>query len=191
MIKAVVLDKPLIIDLLTRSFQKNKSVNYIVKYSRDPKKGIYALMDYSFELCFRYGEVWISDNRKACALILFPHLRRTTLRSVLLDIGLIVKAIGLRGLPGALKREAKIKAIQPKTDMVYLWFIGVEPDYQHRGIGSELLAEVIADASRRKLPVYLETSTLKNLPWYKRFGFEIYDQLVLDYTLFFLKRIPG
>jgi hypothetical protein len=57
MIKAVALDKPLIIDLLTRSFQKNKSVNYIVRYNRLPERGIYALMDYSFEVSLRYGEV--------------------------------------------------------------------------------------------------------------------------------------
>lgn len=74
--------------------------------------------------------------------------------------------------------------------MVYLWFIGVDPDQQHRGIGSALLGEIIADASNRNLPVYLETSTRRNLPWYERFDFEVYDQLVLDYTLFFLKYIP-
>jgi len=37
------------------------------------------------------------------------------------------------------------------------------------------------------VPVYLETSTLKNMPWYKRMGFEVYDEVELSYTLFFLK----
>ena len=38
--------------------------------------------------------------------------------------------------------------------------------------------------------VCLETSTLKNLLWYERFGFEIYNQPELGCILFFLKRKP-
>jgi len=30
--------------------------------------------------------------------------------------------------------------------------------------------------NEEKLPVYLETSTLTNVPWYQRFGFEIYGK---------------
>lgn len=72
--------------------------------------------------------------------------------------------------------------------MAYLWFIGVNPGDQHKGIGSKLLQEIIAFADQKKLPLFLETSTLTNLPWYERFGFKIYDQLELSYTLYFLKR---
>lgn len=71
--------------------------------------------------------------------------------------------------------------------MAYLWFIGVDPLYQRSGIGSRLLKEVIADAGAKGLPIYLETSTERNLPWYQRFGFRIYDELHLTYVLYFLK----
>ncbi len=37
-------------------------------------------------------------------------------------------------------------------------------------------------------PIYLATSTMKNLPWYKKSGFEVYNELDLGYNLFFLKR---
>jgi ribosomal protein S18 acetylase RimI-like enzyme len=105
----------------------------------------------------------------------------------MLDLKLIVQAIGLSGIKRALDRESKIKAKQPKEPMAYLWFIGVEPSQQHKGIGSKLLQEVIADATVNNLPVFLETSTTPNLPWYERFGFKIYDQLTLTYTLYFLR----
>ena len=72
--------------------------------------------------------------------------------------------------------------------MYYLWFIGVDPEHQNEGIGSILLDDIIEDSERKRRPIYLETSTVKNLPWYKKFGFQIYHELNLSYKLFFLKR---
>jgi len=120
-------------------------------------------------------------------LILFPDKKRTTLKSILLDLKLILFCVGLSGIKKALGRESLIKKIQPKEKMYYIWFIGTDKSNQHSGIGSKLLQEIIEDASSKKLPIYLETSTLKNLPWYERFGFEIYHKLKLSYTLYFLK----
>jgi ribosomal protein S18 acetylase RimI-like enzyme len=101
---------------------------------------------------------------------------------------LILSCIGIENIKKALSRESKIKQLQPKELMYYLWFIGVNPEYQNEGIGSVLLSEIIEDSENKKRPIYLETSTLKNLPWYKKFGFEIYNELDLSYKLFFLKR---
>jgi len=188
MIKVKSDDKKLIIDILSRSFDDNQSVNYIVKQDEKRIRRIRSLMDYSFEMCYQFGEVLLSDDRKACALILYPHQKTTTLKSICLDIKLTIRAIGLRNIIKALKREEKIKAKQSKIDMAYLWFIGVDPLYQHKGIGSNLIQQVIQHANDKNLSIYLETSTLKNIPWYERFGFQIYDELDLGYTLFFLKR---
>jgi ribosomal protein S18 acetylase RimI-like enzyme len=188
MIKANVGDKNLIGSLLEESFKDNLSVNFIVRQDEIRLKRIRVLMDYSFEVCFRFGEVWLSDDGKACALILYPHLKKTTFLSIWLDVMLIFKVISFRGIFKALRRETLIKKLQPKEKMAYLWFIGVNPLYQRLGIASKLLQEIIEDADKKNLPLYLETSTIRNLPWYERFGFQIYDQLDLGYTLYFLKR---
>ena len=181
-------DKNLVIDILTKSFETNQSVNYIAKQGRKRLKRIRALMDYSFEVCYMFGDVFLSDDRKACALILYPDKKKTTLKSILLDIKLIFSCIGVENIKKALVRESKIKQLQPKTTMYYLWFIGVDPEHQNEGIGSVLLDEIINDSKNKQRPIYLETSTLKNLPWYKKYGFQIYNELELSYKLFFLKR---
>lgn len=147
-----------------------------------------ALMDYSFEMCLLFGNIWLSNDKTACALVLYPHEKRTSLKAVWPDLKLIFRAIGFDGIKNALDRERKIKTKQPKQAMAYLWFIGVDPAEQHKGTGSKLLQEIIAYADKKNLPVFLETSTVENLPWYKRFGFKIYDQLDLGYTLYFLMR---
>jgi ribosomal protein S18 acetylase RimI-like enzyme len=102
-----------------------------------------------------------------------------------------LSAIGISGIQKTLRREAMIQKKQPQVSMYYLWFIGVNPLYQYSGIGSKLLKELIADARSKDRLVFLETSTIKNLPWYERFGFQVYDRLELSYSLFFLKNIPA
>ncbi len=186
--KAAYKDKEVVVDILARSFDDNKSVNYIVQQDAKKQDRIRALMDYSFEVCHAFGEVFVSEDMKACALVLFPDRKRTSLKSIFLDVKLIFSCIGVGNIKKALSRESKIKSLQSNELMYYLWFIGVDPQYQHAGAGTKLLNEVIKDASVRKRSIYLETSTLRNLPWYKRFGFDIYNELDLGYNLFFLKR---
>jgi hypothetical protein len=181
--KATKLDKPLVIKLLALSFDKNQSVNYIVRQDDKRKERIRALMDYSFEVCYRFGEVYISDNRRACALILYPDKKKSTL---CLDLKLIFSAIGITHISEAMEREKLIKAKQPFKPFYYLWFIGVDPLYQHKGTGTKLLSELIADAKGQNRSVLLETSAMENLPWYEKAGFKVYDKLRLTYTLYFL-----
>lgn len=188
MINAEYNDKQLIVDILTKSFDTNQSVNYIVHQDEKRADRIKALMDYSFEVCFSSGKVFLSDDKKACALVVFPDQKRTTLKSIWLDIKLILSCVGIRNIKKALTRETKIKNLQSKELMYYLWFVGVDPEYQGMGIGSQFLAEIIEDGNRKQRSIFLETSTLKNLPWYKKFGFNIYNELDLSYKLFFLKR---
>lgn len=188
MTKAKQSDKQLIISILTKSFESNQSVNYIAKQDEKRLKRISALMEYSFEICHSFGDVLLSDDKKACALVLYPDQKKATLKSILLDVKLILSCIGIENIKKALSRESKIKQLQPKALMYYLWFIGVDTEYQNKGIGSTFLNEIIEDSEQKRRPIYLETSTLKNLPWYKKFGFEIYNELDLSYKLFFLRR---
>ena len=181
-------DKELIIDILTNSFSENKSVNYIVKQDEKRIERIRSLMDYSFEVCYMFGDVFLTDDRKGCALVVLPDKKKTNLKAILLDIKLIFSCMGLGNAKKAMDREGKIKKLQPKEPVYYLWFIGVDPKEQNKGIGSSLLRDVIKQAELKNRPVTLETSTLKNIPWYEKFGFKIYNELDLGYQLFFLKK---
>ncbi|GGI23321.1 GNAT family N-acetyltransferase [Pedobacter mendelii] len=185
--KALITDKNLVTDILSKSFDANQSVNYIVKQDQKREQRLKALMDYSFDVCYLFGDVYLSDNNHACALILYPDKKKTTLKSIILDIQLMLNSIGITNINKALDRESKIKKTQSKDQMYYLWFIGVAPEYQGLGFGSDLMNELIEDSRTQERNIYLETSTLKNLPWYKTLGFKIYNELELSYQLYFLK----
>ena len=70
MIRAEYTDKNLIVDILTKSFNDNQSVNYVIKQDNGRIDRIKNLMKYSFDMCYSFGDVFLSDDKKGCALIL-------------------------------------------------------------------------------------------------------------------------
>ncbi|OJW80282.1 MAG: hypothetical protein BGO69_05470 [Bacteroidetes bacterium 46-16] len=186
--RATKSDRQLVVKILSQSFDKNPSVNHVIIQDHLRRKRIQLLMEYSFYVCLLFGEVFISDDSLACALVIYPDKKRPTLRSVLLNANLIFKCIGIRNIKKTLDREALLKKVRGKEKMSCLWFIGVAAEGQHKGTGSNLLQSVIANSTDKGRPVYLETSNEQNLPWYKKFGFNIYAEKDLGHTLYFLKR---
>lgn len=188
MIKADKNDKSHVIEILSNSFEDNQSVNYIVKQDSKRIERIRALMDYSFEICYMFGAVYLSDDKTGCALILYPDQKKFSIKSTLLDVQLLLNSIGLTRAGTAMSRESAIKSNYPNQPIYYLWFLGVLNTDQNRGVGSQLLKEIIQDSQKQQRPIYLETSTIKNIPWYQKFGFSIYKELDFGYKLFMLRR---
>ncbi len=188
MIRATLNDRELVTGILTRSFVDNKSVNYIIKQDKKREQRIKGLMEYSFDVCNLFGDVFISDDRKACVLMVKPDRKKVTMKSILLDLKMAHLVTGLSNIKKAISREAAIKKIHPAVPLYYLWFIGVEPSQQGLGIGSKLLDEIIDKSLSENRTICLETSTLKNIPWYEKHGFKIYRELDFGYKLYCLKR---
>jgi len=188
MIKANYEDKSLVVEILSQSFDANKSINYVAKQDKNRLKRIRILMDYSFEVCYLFGDIYLSEEKDGCVLVLYPEKKKTSFKTILLDIKLATTCIGLGRILKVLKRETEIKKHHPNTLIYYLWFLGVKPNAQKKGVGSKLLNEAIQESESMNRTIYLETSTLTNIPWYQKFGFAIIHELDLTYKLFILKR---
>lgn len=186
MIRASYSDKAFITQLLVDSFYENASVNYIIKQDTRKEQRIKGLMNYSFDVCYLFGEIFHSEDKKGCALILFPEKRKKSFQSFLLDLQFIFSVLDVPHFRKALLRESKLKARQKPVSHYYLWFIGVSPEEQGKGIGTKLLEEVLKDARTMGRPVLLETSNMENVRWYKKAGFTVYDKLDLGYLLYFM-----
>ncbi len=61
--------------------------------------------------------------------------------------------------------------VHPAEPHEYLWFLGVAPSAQGRGIGGRLLAPVLGRADRAGHPAYLEATSPRNRGLYERYGF--------------------
>jgi GNAT superfamily N-acetyltransferase len=186
--KARYSDKNIVVDILTKSFDSNTSVNFVIKQDETRISRIKTLMAYSFDICFSFGEVFLSPENNACALVLFPDKKRITVKTIMWDLRLIWNGIGVMNVWRVMRREAKIKEMRPKELMYYVWFGGVDPKYQNKGIGTKLLNDLTQDSIVKKRAIFLETSVLKNVKLYQKHGFQIYRELELGHKLYFMKR---
>jgi ribosomal protein S18 acetylase RimI-like enzyme len=59
----------------------------------------------------------------------------------------------------------------------YLVLLGCDSAWQRQGHGSALLAPVLQRADEEGVPAYLETQKEDNLPWYRRHGFEVMQEI--------------
>jgi ribosomal protein S18 acetylase RimI-like enzyme len=88
-----------------------------------------------------------------------------------------------RHSPRVLRALARLEAGHPAEPQFrshyYLPFLGVDPDWQGRGLGSALLAPVLARCDRERVPAFLEASTPRNRALYERHGFEVIDEFTL------------
>lgn len=189
--RAAQSQKALVVDILAKSFEDNKSVNYVVKQDANRQTRIRGLMEYSFDVCNAFGDVWLSNDEQACALILLPDKKKTTLNAIIWDVKLAFSVIGIDRVGKVLGRESKIKSYHPKEPFSYLWFIGVAPNNQNKGKGNLLLKEFIEHSEKAVRPIYLETSVDRNIPWYQKNGFEIFRSLELSYPLYMLRRLTN
>jgi ribosomal protein S18 acetylase RimI-like enzyme len=95
----------------------------------------------------------------------------------------------LQGLPAMLRasglaRFGRLLAIRADLDRhhpmdrrhAYLWFLGVAPAAQGRGVGSALLRAANARNDAAGLPAYLETGTTRNVALYERHGFKVISE---------------
>lgn len=58
----------------------------------------------------------------------------------------------------------------------YLFILGVDPEWQGKGVGGRLLAPVLQEADQEGLPCYLKTVNEQNLVFYERQGFTVVDR---------------
>ena len=84
-----------------------------------------------------------------------------------------------RHSPRALRAIAKLEASHPREPHHYLAFIGVDPDWQGRGLGGALLAAVLERCDRERMPAFLEASRARNRDLYERHGFTVTEEFRL------------
>ena len=85
--------------------------------------------------------------------------------------------------PEALERlgilGAKMVATHPHDRHWYLHVVSTEPARQGQGLGARTLAPVLQECDTTAVPAYLESSNARNLPFYKRLGFEQIGEITL------------
>ena len=96
--------------------------------------------------------------------------------------------------PVVLESLARISRRAPAEPHWHLAAVGVIPDRRSAGVGSRLLAPMLARCDRLGMPAYLESSNSRNLDFYRRLGFRSTGEVcTVDerVTLTLMWRLPG
>ena len=187
MIQAQKKDIRLIQDILTPSFEDNKSVNRSVKQDHKRLERIRNQIKYASKISIANEMAFLNDD-KTCAVLCNPL--DGVKASVLDDLFYIRKVSGVKLGLQLMKREKLIKQFHPIRPFCHLWYLGVLPDCQGKGIGGKMLREIQQYGIEKTIPIYLETSNEQNLRFYESHGFEKYHEVRLptdDFKLYFYK----
>nr|VFK29078.1 MAG: Acetyltransferase (GNAT) domain-containing protein [Candidatus Kentron sp. MB]VFK30935.1 MAG: Acetyltransferase (GNAT) domain-containing protein [Candidatus Kentron sp. MB]VFK75729.1 MAG: Acetyltransferase (GNAT) domain-containing protein [Candidatus Kentron sp. MB] len=66
---------------------------------------------------------------------------------------------------------------RPNKPYWHLSFIGIDPNRQHRGLGSRLIEHTLLTCDHDKKPAYLNASNPWLIPFYQRHGFQLLDTI--------------
>lgn len=110
-------------------------------------------------------------NRRGVSLWEPPGLTHSLLSQC---VTLWRMALMFRGnLARAIQIQASMERFRPTGAFWNLTFIATEPRYQGTGIGRALIAPMLALADQQRLPVFLECSNVRNIPFYHTQGFKL------------------
>jgi len=140
-----------------------------------------------------FGGGFVTDDLSGAALWAPPGKPRLGgLAALWALLPLAPRVIG-RSLPRALGLLARVDSLHPSEPHWYLATIGTEPDRRRGGLGSALMAPALERCDRDGVRAYLESSKLENVPFYRRHGFEVTDEITFSDgpTLWLMWREPG
>jgi GNAT superfamily N-acetyltransferase len=72
-----------------------------------------------------------------------------------------------------------VEGMHPHQPHWYLASLGTAVDMQGKGVGGALMAPVLRHCDAEGIPAYLESSKERNVPFYRRHGFEVVKEVPL------------
>ena len=123
------------------------------------------------------GEVFCDDARQAAAIWFPSGGWGSGAGTVVSHLPALVRIIGWRPLPSRLAQLRRLADHHPPEPHWYLEVLGTRPAAQGAGLGSALVEAGIARAREAQVGAFLMTSNREVIPFYRRFGFGLRDEL--------------
>jgi GNAT superfamily N-acetyltransferase len=125
-------------------------------------------------------EVYTDHQRRGAALWSPPGRWRIPIGAQLRMSPRLVWIFGARRLPEIVRGLDLIEHEHPDTALHWhLGILGTDPAAQGQGVGSAVMAPILARCDTEGVPAYLESSKHANIAFYRRHGFEVTDKISL------------
>ncbi len=138
---------------------------------------------------FSNGSAFCTDGYAGTALWLPPGVEPDQE-----ELGAVVESTVAPSLgPDMAAVFEQMAKYHPTEPHWYLPLIGVDPAHQGEGCGDTLMTYALTQCDRDHAPAYLESSNPRNIPFYRRHGFETLGEIQVGSspTLVPMLRKPG
>lgn len=171
--------------VLCEAFFTDPILSYLLRNDSKKAEALDIFFDYCLGVHARTnGVALITSDGSGSVVWLQPgaHRDALSLSQSLRTFKRILKVCTTRRVIRLLAYLYVISRHQPRnTEFVYMFFIGVKPAFQGKGIGSILMSAAMDRIEATSREAYLETSSEDHARLYNRFGFHIRERFFLPF----------
>ena len=174
-VRADISDLPLITASLTKAFADDPVFSYLMGGAFNARRANLAFQMLGRNM-LAHGIIMTNQDRSAAAYWGPPGSWKVPISSIVKTLPISLRAYQwqtIRAL-GVLGRMEKLHPVEPHY---YLEVLGTDPGQQGKGHGAALLNVILEKADEEGVGAYLESSKDTNVPYYRRFGFEVVGEI--------------
>ena len=174
--KATPEDAPAMVEAMVRAFHEDPVFRWLFPDDRKRPAQSRRYFTGRTRALMRQDEIYTVEGGVAAAMWARPGEWRDPLIDVARQFAALVPALGRR-IPQSLRGLHVIEERHPEAPHWYLSVLGTDPSHQGEGLGSAVIAPILAECDRLEIPAYLETGTERNVHFYVRHGFKVTDEV--------------
>jgi len=172
-------EMPAMAGVLARAFHEDPAFTWVLR--GDP--GRMKVLERGFELFL--SRIWMEQEETyttagvvAVAVWELPDRWKLGVLQQLRLLPAMLRTFS-RHLPRVLRALTVLEGKHPRDPHYYLAFVGVEPEWQGRGMGASVLRPILERCDRERMPAFLEASSPRNRVLYERHGFVATEEFTL------------
>jgi ribosomal protein S18 acetylase RimI-like enzyme len=181
-------DIPQVAEVLGRAY----ATNPIMLATYRGKQMVATRIQITFGAMFRYqrGECFVSELDGQIVggmrITKWPDCQGMSVKAM---SSVLRAAGGLGPIMREIKHIVAWKKHDPKQPHWHLGPIGVAPEIQGKGIGSQMMDVYCGIVDENRLEAYHETDRPENVPFYERFGFKVVgEEMVIGAKIWYMLR---
>ena len=177
--KATVEDVPRLAGALSRAFDSDPPMRWLLPDSGTRVERARRLFDVMLRRVHLGRDYcYTTEDVVGGALWVPPGTWRLGVVDQVVLLPGMLRVFG-RGLARAQRALTVMESGHPTVPHYYLDSLGVEPEWQGRGLGSALMQPVLARCDAERMPAYLNAGSPRSRDLYLRHGFKVTEEFRL------------